>query len=321
MNMMRKCAVLVLAPLFGVAAMAASFPEKMITIVVPYSPGGTADMLARTAADILQKDLGQSVIVEYKPGAGGSTGLEYVARSHPDGYTLALTASGSVTINPYVYKLRYDPLEDLTPVTILTDVPFVFVLNNDFPAKNLADFRTFAQKTPGKVSSGNAGTGSQAHLTQVMFANAANIKLNIVGYKASPPALNDLLGGHIDTMIDNIAMQAPYINAGKVTALFVTTPKRSPVIPHVPTAQEAGLPGFNATAWFGLAAPKGTPADVTKKLQAAIAKGFEKPEIKKMFEGLGLAGVASTPAESQSRQKIESKKFAELAKQIGLQPQ
>lgn len=315
------CATLVLSHLLGFAAMAQTVPTKPITIVVPYGPGGASDTLARLSADILHKDFGQPVIVEYKPGAGGTTGLEYVARAAPDGSTLGLTASGSISINPLVYKMRYNPMVDLTPVTILTDVAFVYVVGNEFKARNIEEFKVLARRAPDAVSSGNAGAGSQAHLTQVMFANAIGAKFNIVSYKGSSASLNDLLGGHIDSMIDNTAVQAPYIKAGKVRALFVTSEKRSPALPDVPTAQEAGMPGFSSVAWFGLGAPKGTAPELLAKYQAALAKGFQDPEIRKQLDILGLMPAFTTPAESMARQKADYEKFSALVKQMDLKLQ
>jgi tripartite-type tricarboxylate transporter receptor subunit TctC len=296
------------------------FPSKPITIVVPYAPGGTADQLARISADILRKELGQAVVVDSKPGAGGSLGMEYVTRAPADGHTLVLTASGSMAINPHVYKLRYKPTEDLASVTILVDVPFVFVTNPATGIKDLAGLRKAALARPGAVSSGNAGSGTQAHLTQEMFQKAAGIKLNIVSYKGSAPAINDLLGQQIDTMIDNIAAQSSFIRSGKAQPLFVTSQKRSSALPDVPTAQEAGLPGFAAVAWFGLAAPKNTPPAVVSAIQQSLAKGFAQPELQQKLEGLGLVPVANAPAEAADRARKELEMFGALARQLSLKP-
>ncbi|OZI75849.1 Bug family tripartite tricarboxylate transporter substrate binding protein [Bordetella genomosp. 2] len=301
------------------AAVAAdSYPSKPITIILPYATGGTADMLARYAADALQSELGQPAIVEARPGAGGVLGTEHVARAEPDGYTLVLTASGTMAVNPYVYKLRYKPLEDFKQVTVLVDLPFVVVTNNQFPAKNLREFIDYGRQHPGSITFGNAGMGTQQHLTQLMFARAAGIEVNVVPYKGSSPAMTDLLGGHINAVLDNTGVQTPFIQAGKVRALFVTNPRRVAALPDVPTAPEAGLPGFSAVAWFGLAAPHGTPDAVVEKVQQTIARAFAKPEMQRRLQDLGMIPKASTPAETTARVKADLQTFGKIAKEIDL---
>ncbi|WP_028356056.1 Bug family tripartite tricarboxylate transporter substrate binding protein [Bordetella petrii] len=303
------------------AAVAAdSYPSKPITIILPYATGGTADMLARYAADALQSELGQPAIVEARPGAGGVLGTEHVARAEPDGYTLVLTASGTMAVNPYVYKLRYKPLEDFKQVTVLVDLPFVVVTNNQFPAKNLREFIDYGRQHPGSITFGNAGMGTQQHLTQLMFARAAGIEVNVVPYKGSSPAMTDLLGGHINAVLDNTGVQTPFIQAGKVRALFVTNPRRVAALPDVPTAPEAGLPGFSAVAWFGLAAPHGTPDAVVEKVQQTIARAFAKPEMQRRLQDLGMIPKASTPAETTARVKADLQTFGKIAKEIDLKP-
>ena len=297
-----------------------SYPSKPITITLPYATGGSADLLARFAAQALQTELGQTAIVESKPGAGGVLGAEHVARAKPDGYTLLLTASGTMGVNPYVYKLNYQPLEDFDQVTVLVDLPFVVVTNNQFPAKNLQEFIAYGREHPGEITFGNAGMGTQQHLTQMMFARAAGIDVNIVPYKGSSPAINDLLGGHIDAALDNTGVQIPYIQSEQVRPLFVTSPQRVPALPDVPTGPEAGLPGFSAVAWFGLAAPKGTPAAVVSKIQQAISHEFAKPEMQKRLVDLGMLPLVSTPDEATERVKEDLETFGKIAKEIDLKP-
>lgn len=315
-----KLAALSAVSISTIAGAQEAFPSKPITLVVPYAAGGTADMLARMAAVVLNKELAQTVVVESKPGAGGSLGMEAVIRAPADGHTLVLTASGSMAINPYVYKLHYKPVEDLASVTILADVPFVFVANTSVGVKDLEGLKALAKSKPGDVTSGNAGSGTQAHLTQVMFQKAAGIDLNIVSYKGSAPAINDLLGTQIDTMIDNVAAQTSFIKSARVRPLFVTSAKRVPALPEVPTAQEAGLTGFTAVAWFGLAAPKNTPPAVVAKIQQSLAKGFARPEVQQKLESLGLIPVFNTPAEATDRAKKDFERFGVVAKQLDLKP-
>ncbi|WP_256943381.1 Bug family tripartite tricarboxylate transporter substrate binding protein [Achromobacter xylosoxidans] len=318
---LKTLAAACLAAGIAAPAMAAdTYPSKPITIVLPYATGGSADMLARFAAQALQTELGKPAIVEAKPGAGGVLGTEFVSRAEPDGYTLALTASGTMAVNPYVYKLRYKPLEDFKQITVLVDLPFVVVTNNEFPARNLKEFIDYGRKNPNKITFGNAGLGTQQHLTQLMFARAAGMQVNIVPYKGSSPAMNDLLGGHIDAVLDNTGVQTPFIKAGKVRPLFVTNPERVAALPDVPTAPEAGLPGFSAVAWFGLAAPKGTPDEIVDKIQQALAREFAKPEMKQRLLDLAMIPRVSTAAETTARVKSDLETFGKIAKEVDLQP-
>ncbi|APX75635.1 tripartite tricarboxylate transporter substrate binding protein [Achromobacter insolitus] len=318
---LKTLAAACLAALITAPALAAdNYPSKPITIVLPYATGGSADMLARFAAQALQTELGKPAIVEAKPGAGGVLGTEFVSRAEPDGYTLALTASGTMAVNPYVYKLRYKPLEDFKQITVLVDLPFVVVTNNEFPAKNLQEFIDYGRKNPNKITFGNAGLGTQQHLTQLMFARAAGMQVNIVPYKGSSPAMNDLLGGHIDAVLDNTGVQTPFIKAGKVRPLFVTNPERVAALPDVPTAPEAGLQGFSAVAWFGLAAPKGTPDEIIEKIQQALAREFAKPEMKQRLLDLAMIPRVSTPAETTARVKSDLETFGKIAKEVDLKP-
>lgn len=295
-----------------------TYPTKPISIVLPYASGSSSDTLTRLVAQTLQQSLGQPVIVESKPGAGGSLGLEYVARAAPDGYTLVLTGTGSVAINPHIYPLRYSPIEDLTPITTLVEIPFVFVVNNQAPVKDLKDFIALARQKPGRVTSGNAGVGTQAHLTQSLFMKAANIDINLIAYKGGAPAANDLMGGHLDSMIDNAASQVPYITSNKVKALFVTSNYRFPSFPDVPTAEEAGLSNFNVTGWFGLAAPKGTPLSIIAKLNHALSEGFKSPEIRKRLVELGFVVVVNSSVEASSRAKDDYVKFEKVVKELNI---
>jgi tripartite-type tricarboxylate transporter receptor subunit TctC len=318
---LKTLAAACLAALITAPALAAdNYPSKPVTIVLPYATGGSADMLARFAAQALQTELGKPAIVEAKPGAGGVLGTEFVSRAEPDGYTLALTASGTMAVNPYVYKLRYKPLEDFKQITVLVDLPFVVVTNNEFPAKNLQEFIDYGRKNPNKITFGNAGLGTQQHLTQLMFARAAGMQVNIVPYKGSSPAMNDLLGGHIDAVLDNTGVQTPFIKAGKVRPLFVTNPERVAALPDVPTAPEAGLQGFSAVAWFGLAAPKGTPDEIIEKIQQALAREFAKPEMKQRLLDLAMIPRVSTPAETTARVKSDLETFGKIAKEVDLKP-
>lgn len=297
-----------------------AYPTKPITIVYPYAGGSASDTLTRQVGEIIAKALGQPVIVDSKPGAGGSMALEQVTRAAADGYTLVLTASGTMAVNPHIYNLKYKPADDLTSITTLVDIPFIVVTRNSFPSKTLKEFIAYAKANPGKVAFANAGMGTQAHLTQVAFLKTAGITANVVSYKGGAPALTDLLGGHIDAMIDNAAAQVGNVQADKVRALFVTTRARSTSLPKVPTADEAGLPGFVTSGWFGLAAPKGTPQPIIDRLNAVIVKAFAQSETREKLLAAGWIPVASSPSDSDSRARADLVRFGAITQQLNLKP-
>ena len=324
MNFTRRAlSATLLAAAAGVAPFAAKaspYPGRPITIIYPYASGSASDTLARQVAEIIAKALGQPVLVESRPGAGGSIGLEHVARSAPDGYTLAFTASGTMAVNPYLYQLKYRPVEDLVSITTLVEIPFIVVTRPGFPASTLEDFIAYARANPGQVSFANAGMGTQAHLTQLLFLKDAGIEANVIFYKGSPPAVADLMGGHVDAMIDNAAAQVGNVQEGKVHALFVTSRTRSASLPNVPTAGEAGLAGFVASGWFGLAAPRGTPSSIVEKLSAVVAKAFAQADTRRKLVTAGWLPVASSPAEADARARADLARFGVIAREIHLKP-
>ena len=306
---------------FVQSAMASdALQNRPITIIYPYAAGSASDLLTRQVAEILSHALGNAVIVEAKPGAGGSTALEYVARAPADGHTLVLSASGTMAVNPHIYKLRYSPVDDLVPITVLTEIPFIAVTNVDFPAKNLKEFITLAKKQPGQITFANAGLGTQSHLTQMMFLKAAGIDANVVAYRGGTPMVTDLMGGHVDAAFDNAAAQMANVRANKVRALFVTSPTRLESMPQVPTAEEAGLPGFTASGWFGLAAPKGTPQAIIERMNQAIAEAFKKPEMRRKLIDAGWVPVANSPAEAAARARADLARLGVIVHQLGIKP-
>lgn len=306
---------------FVQSAMASdALQNRPITIIYPYAAGSASDLLTRQVAEILSHALGNAVIVEAKPGAGGSTALEYVARAPADGHTLVLSASGTMAVNPHIYKLRYSPVDDLVPITVLTEIPFIAVTNVDFPAKNLKEFITLAKKQPGQITFANAGLGTQSHLTQMMFLKAAGIDANIVAYRGGTPMVTDLMGGHVDAAFDNAAAQMANVRANKVRALFVTSPTRLESMPQVPTAEEAGLPGFTASGWFGLAAPKGTPQAIIERMNQAISEAFKKPEMRRKLIDAGWVPVANSPAEAAARARADLARLGAIVHQLGIKP-
>lgn len=321
--MKRLCIYLaaLLLPCGMAPALAAdTYPAKAVTIVYPYAPGSASDTMTRLLADAMAKRLGQPFIVESKPGAGGSIATEHVVRAAPDGYTLLLSASGTIAVNPHIYKLRYNPLDDLAHISIAVEVPFVFVVNKDYPAQTYAAFKALDKSKPGGLTSANAGLGTQAHLTQAAFAKRAGLDLSIIGYKGAAPAVNDILGGHVDSMMDNAASQIPYVTSGKTTALFVTSDYRFSGYPQVPTAKELGITGLVPAGWFGLAAPKGTSPAILEKLQVALAASLKDPDTQRKLQELGWVVVGNTPAEALARARADYDVLGQVVRDIGLKP-
>lgn len=321
--MKRLCtylAALLLPCSMAQAASADAYPAKAITIVYPYAPGSASDTMTRLLAESMSKRLGQPIIVDSKPGAGGSIATEHVVRAAPDGYTLLLSASGTISVNPHIYKLRYSTLDDLAHISIAVEVPFVFVVNKTFPAQTYADFKALDASKPGGLTSANAGLGTQAHLTQAAFAKLAGLNLSIIGYKGAAPAVNDILGGHVDSMMDNAASQIPYVTAGKTTALFVTSDYRFSGYPQVPTAKEVGVTGLVPAGWFGLAAPKGTPPAIVDKLHDAMAASLKEPDMQRKLQELGWVVVGNTPSEALARARKDYDLLGQVARDISLKP-
>ena len=321
--MKRLCTYLaaLLLPCGMAPALAAdAYPAKAVTIVYPYAPGSASDTMTRLLADAMAKRLGQPFIVESKPGAGGSIATEHVVRAAPDGYTLLLSASGTIAVNPHIYKLRYNPLDDLAHISIAVEVPFVFVVNKDYPAQTYDAFKALDKSKPGGLTSANAGLGTQAHLTQAAFAKRAGLDLSIIGYKGAAPAVNDILGGHVDSMMDNAASQIPYVTSGKTTALFVTSDYRFSGYPQVPTAKELGITGLVPAGWFGLAAPKGTSPAILETLQVALAASMKDPDTQRKLQELGWVVVGNTPAEALARARADYDVLGQVVRDIGLKP-
>ncbi|CUK08116.1 Bug family tripartite tricarboxylate transporter substrate binding protein [Achromobacter xylosoxidans] len=313
-------AALLLSAGLPLAQAANAYPAKPITIVYPYAPGSASDTMTRLLAEAMSKRLGQPVIVESKPGAGGSIATEHVVRAVPDGYTLLLSASGTIAVNPHLYTLRYNPVQDLAPISIAVEVPFVFVVGKGFAAQDYAAFKALSHQKPGGLTSANAGLGTQAHLTQASFAKLAGVNLAIVGYKGAAPAVNDVLGGHVDSMMDNAASQIPYVTTGKTTALFVTSDYRFDGYPDVPTARELGITGLVPAGWFGLAAPKGTPAEVIATLRSALAASLDEPPMREKLKALGWVVVGSTPEQALERARTDYERLGQVVRDLGLQP-
>jgi tripartite-type tricarboxylate transporter receptor subunit TctC len=287
--------------------------------VVPYAPGGPVDLSARLLAPKLQQALGQPVVVENKPGAGGNIGADFVAKSAPDGYTLVMGAIATHAINPALYaRLPYDPVRDFRHVALLVQVPNVLVVNNDLPARSVADLIRLAKAQPGKLDFASGSTGSTGHLAGELFKSLTGTYLVHIPYKGSAPAVADLLAGRVHLMFDNLASALPNIQAGKLRALAVTTLRRSGFLPELPTLDEAGLKGFDMTTWWGLMAPAKTPQPVVERLATEAAKALAAPDLRERWRAMGSeAPSVRTPAEFTAFVERERRLYADLVKRSG----
>ena len=291
-----------------------TWPSKPVRMVVPFAPGGSTDVIARMLGQKLSLMWGQPVVIENRAGAGGNVGADVVAKAGADGYTL-LFASGSITINPQLYKrMPFDTRKDLVPITNAAQGPMLVVVPDASPAKTLKDLIAMAKAKPGSVNFGSAGVGSQVHMAAENFADAAGVDISHVPYKGEAPAYTDLIGGQIQMMVGNFAAASALLGPGRLRALAVTSPQRSPLLPDVPTAAESGLPGFENTGWFGLLAPTGTPADVLGKLHRDTQKVLAETETKARLYVQGMVPVGNASADFAKAMDREMLRWAEVVK-------
>ena len=297
---------------------AQSWPSKPIKWIVPFAPGGTTDILARTVGEKLSAALGVPVIIENKPGAGGGVGAEIVAKAAPDGYTIMGGTISTHAINATLYSnLPYDPVRDFVAITLIARVPNMLVINNDIPAKNVAELIKLMKANPGKWSFASSGNGTSQHLSGELFKGMAGVEMQHIPYKGSPPALNDVMGGQVNMTFDNITTAWALAKGGKLRALAVTTAKRSPVAPDVPTLAESGLPGYEIGSWQGVFAPAATPPDIVKRLNMEIVKILNMPDVQKKLLDLGAEPVANSSEEFQAFVKTEVVKWGDVVKKSG----
>ena len=313
------CTALAGAGLLGSgAAMAQAYPSKPVTIVVPFAAGGTTDILARIIGQALTAELGQSVVVDNRAGAGGNIGGQAAAKATPDGHTLFMGTVGTHAINASLYKkMPFDPVKDFAPLTRVANVPNLLVANPAQPYKSVKDLIAYAKANPGKVNFGSSGNGSSIHLSGELFKSLAKVDMQHAPYKGSAPAVTDLLGNQIGIMFDNMPSAIQHVRSGKLVPLAVTTAKRSPELPNVPTIAEAGVPGYEATSWFGMFAPAGTPAPVLAKLNAAIVKVLAQPDVKKKINEQGAEVYSETPEQFAAFIQAESVKWGKVVKESG----
>ncbi|MDJ1159875.1 tripartite tricarboxylate transporter substrate binding protein [Chelatococcus sp. SYSU_G07232] len=299
-------------------AFAETYPARPVRLVVPFAAGGATDVIARTLADQIGKDWKQQLVVENKPGAGSNIGIEQVARAEPDGHTI-LIASIGLAVNRYLYKtLGYDPLASFAPVSLICHVPNVMAVPPDSPAKSVQDFIAKARAAPGKLTFASSGIGTSLHLSGELFQRMAGVKLTHVPYRGSAPALNDLMGGRVDVIFDNITSILPQVQGGTVRALAVTSARRVPAAQDLPTIAESGVPGFDVSSWFALFAPAKTPADIVTKLQGASLAALAAPAVRKRLEDLGALVVGSSQAELTAHLQSEMDKWGKLIAEGGI---
>ena len=304
--------------LVALQASGQAWPTKPIKWVVPFAPGGTTDILARTIGEKLSIALGQPVIVENKPGAGGGLGADFVAKAAPDGYTILGGTISTNAINASLYKdLPYDPVKDFVPITLIARVPNMLVVNNDVPAKNVAELIALMKKNPGKYTFASSGNGTSQHLSGELFKGMAGVDMQHIPYKGSPPALQDVMGGAVTMTFDNITTAWPLAKGGKLRALGVTTAKRSPAAPDVPTLAEAGLVGYEIGSWQGVFAPAGTPPAIVNRLNSEIVKIINLPEVKEKLLVLGAEPVGNSSEEFTVFVKAEVGKWGEVVRKSG----
>ncbi len=301
------------------AAAASAFPSRPVRLIVPFAPGGNVDISARIIAPHLGEVLGQPVIVDNRPGAGGGLGTGLAAKSTPDGHTLLVGSSGTLSVNPVIFRnLPYDSLKDFAPISTVQAVPLVVLAGPKSGLQSVADLVAAAKARPGTVTTASAGTGTTNHFAIELFAQMAGIQLVHVPYKGSGPALTELLGGQVETMIDQLAASIGHIRDGRLRVLAVTTPQRSAVLPQVPTLDELGYKGYQAATLLGLLAPAATPSPVVGALNAALRKVMDQPAVAERFRGLGASPGASSSAEFAARIRTELEQWQTLAKQAQL---
>lgn len=317
-----KMAIAMIGIIVATNVGAQAYPAKPIRLIVPFPPGGAVDFYARVVQLPLSEMLGQTVVIDNKAGASGMLGAGIVAKSPPDGYTLLLGNIASLAINVGIYpKMAYDPLKDFTPVIRTVDVNYVLAVHPSLPVKTVSELITYAKTNPGKLSYGSAGSGSLPHLAAELFKAQTGADMVHVPYKGGGPMVTDLLGGSIQVVIGDQANLMPHVQTGRLRALAVATSKRSPNAPEIPTIVEAGLVGFEATAWQGLVGPAGLTSDVTRRLNNAFSKVMAMPAVREKLIGGGLEPVGGTPEQFASFIADEIVKWTKIAKDVGAKPE
>jgi tripartite-type tricarboxylate transporter receptor subunit TctC len=293
------------------AALAQSYPNHAVKVIVPWPPGQATDIAARMVAQKLQEQTGQPFVVDNRPGAGGSLGTSVAAQSTADGYTLLAASSGPISIMPSLQKLTYEPQKDFVLIALITRNPYALVVSPSFPAKDAKEFVALLKANPDKYTFASSGTGATAHLLAELFNSMAGIKARHIPYKGSAPALTDVMNGEVSYMIETVASVAGHVKSGRLRALGVSTLRRAAALPDVPTlAEAAGVPDYDAAAWIGYAAPAGTPKDIVARLSTELQKALQAPDMREKLLNAGLDPVASTPEELPAFMRKEQERYA-----------
>ncbi len=289
------------------------YPDKPIRFLVPFPPGGGTDIIARVMAQKLSEAFGQSVVVDNRPGAGGTIGAEIAAKAMPDGYTMIMV-SGSYAVNAGLYKLPYDPINGIDTVSLAGTGPFIVALHPSVPAKNVKELIALAKAKPGTINYGSTGTGGITHMTTELFRLMADVNIVHVPYKGTGPALNDLIAGQIQLVFGSMLATLPHVKSGRLKGIAVTSPRRSEAAPDMPTVSESGVPGYEVTLWYGVWGPKGLPKGVTNRWHAELVKVLRSPDMRVRLSSEGLEAVGSTPEEFRAHLKREVDKWAKVIK-------
>ena len=300
-----------------VAAEPDRYPGKPIRIVVPFTPGGSNDLVARVLAQKFNEAWGQPVVIDNRAGGGSTIGIETVVRAAPDGYTLLVT-SGGIAINVTLYRLPFDPVKDLAPVALLAQMPYLLAVHPSLPARSALELIKLAKAQPGKLAYASSGAGTSSHLTMEMFRSLAKIDMLHVPYKGGGPAVNALIGGEVQAIFNVITGTLQQARAGKLRALGVSSAKRVEVAPELPTVAESGLPGFEVIAWYNMFAPAGTPRGIVDRINAEVNRALEQPQVRERFLALGVMPLSGTPETLGAYLKFEIDRWAKLIKQAGI---
>jgi tripartite-type tricarboxylate transporter receptor subunit TctC len=298
--------------------MADDYPNKPIRMVIPYTPGGSIDTVGRLVADQLQRQMGQPIIIENAPGASGLLGSLNVKKAKPDGYTLLFNASSQVYLPLVISKKTYDAEKDFTPIGQIGYVPLMVAVNNDVPARNLAEFASLARANPNKFTWATSGLGTTSHLSEEMINRAMNLKMEIVAYKGAVPQLTDVIGGHVSAAVSPMPGVHPFVQGGRLRAIAVTSKTRVPNMPDVPTVAESGIPGFELLSWYGIWGPAQMPAPMTNRLNAEIAKAVEAPALKAKFAELSFVPTKSNPEQFRKLIQDDLSKIGEAVKEANI---
>ena len=318
---MRLLLAALLASIALPLAALAQYPQRAIKLMVPFPPAGATDIVGRIVAQKLSERLGQSVVVENRPGAGGSIGSDLVAKSPPDGYTLLMATSSTHSIGPVLQKLPYDPIRDFAPITHVANVPNVLVVSPKLGVASVKDLVALAKAQPGKLNFASSGVGTIVHLNGELFKMLTGTDMVHVPYKGTALSIPDLASGNVAMLFDSLASVMPHVKSGSARPLAVNAPQRSPLLPEIPTLAEAGLPAFDRYTWFGMFAPAGTPADIVRRVQAEVVASLKAPDLKERFDAVGAEPVGSTPEQFVERIKSDAVRWADVIRKADVKVQ